>query len=125
MELDVPDLVDRYTAVWNEPDAERRRAAIAALWSADAAEVVEEHQWHGRAALEERVAEAYRTLIAGDGLTADHAGDVLAHHDLVVFTIRLLDAAGTVTWSARAVLHLGEDGLIRRDYHFTVPTASR
>jgi hypothetical protein len=29
-------LVDRYVAIWNEPDVERRRSAVAALWTEDA-----------------------------------------------------------------------------------------
>jgi len=28
-------VADRYMAVWNEPDAERRRQAVAALWTED------------------------------------------------------------------------------------------
>jgi hypothetical protein len=31
------ELVDRYVAVWNEPDADRRRECIAALWAEDGA----------------------------------------------------------------------------------------
>jgi hypothetical protein len=31
------ELVDRYVSVWNEPDAERRRQGIAALWAEDGA----------------------------------------------------------------------------------------
>ena len=33
---DATDLADRYVAVWNEPDTDRRRAAVHALWSDDA-----------------------------------------------------------------------------------------
>jgi hypothetical protein len=29
-------LVDRYVAVWNDPDAQRRRRAVAELWTDDA-----------------------------------------------------------------------------------------
>ena len=31
------ELVDRYIAVWNEPEANRRRQGIAALWAEDGA----------------------------------------------------------------------------------------
>ena len=34
--LDAQTLADRYVAAWNEPDATRRSAAIAALWAPDA-----------------------------------------------------------------------------------------
>lgn len=40
-DIDIHDLTDRYVAVWNEPDGERRRAAIRALWSADAVHVLQ------------------------------------------------------------------------------------
>ena len=33
--LDPQTLADRYVAVWNEPDEQRRRDAIAALWVPD------------------------------------------------------------------------------------------
>ena len=33
---DVSTIVDNYIAMWNEPDAERRRAIIAETWSDDA-----------------------------------------------------------------------------------------
>jgi hypothetical protein len=31
------DLVDRYISVWNEPEPDRRREGIAALWEEDGA----------------------------------------------------------------------------------------
>jgi hypothetical protein len=34
--FDAQALADRYVAAWNERDADRRRNAIAALWSSDA-----------------------------------------------------------------------------------------
>lgn len=34
---DPKELADRYMALWNEPDPERRRAAIAELFTEDAA----------------------------------------------------------------------------------------
>ena len=34
--LDAQTVADRYVAAWNERDADRRRNAIAALWSPDA-----------------------------------------------------------------------------------------
>lgn len=33
MPADITDLVDRYCAVWNEPDAERRAALLVAVWA--------------------------------------------------------------------------------------------
>jgi hypothetical protein len=36
-EVDPADVADRYLAAWNERDADKRRALIAALWAEDAA----------------------------------------------------------------------------------------
>lgn len=41
MDMGIHQLTDRYVAVWNEPDAERRRAAIRELWSADAVHMLQ------------------------------------------------------------------------------------
>jgi hypothetical protein len=47
--------VERYAAVWNEPDRERRRRSIAELWAEDGAHFTP----HSRsAAIETRVAGA-------------------------------------------------------------------
>jgi hypothetical protein len=40
----VKDLVDRYTAIWNEPDPDRRRQGVAQLWSEDAVQILEPPQ---------------------------------------------------------------------------------
>ena len=36
---EINQLVDRYVAVWNEPDAELRRRSIAELWVEDGAHI--------------------------------------------------------------------------------------
>jgi hypothetical protein len=38
---DPKQLVDRYVAIWNEGDAERRRQGLAELWSEDAVHVLQ------------------------------------------------------------------------------------
>jgi AraC-like DNA-binding protein len=38
------ELADRYVALWNEPDADRRRAAIAELWTEDGVHVLQPPQ---------------------------------------------------------------------------------
>src|SRR4029453_9234135 len=40
----VKELVDRYTAIWNEPDPDRRRQGVAQLWSEDAGQILEPPQ---------------------------------------------------------------------------------
>src|SRR5690606_18145636 len=73
-------LAERYTAVWMEPDAERRRLMIAALWSEDAIHILQPTQevyaaaaeravnptWQvrGHDELEARVTKAYEDFVA-------------------------------------------------------------
>ena len=45
MKLNDPnELAERYTAVWMEPDGDRRRKAIADLWSEDATHILQPTQ---------------------------------------------------------------------------------
>ncbi|MGI5324442.1 hypothetical protein [Actinomadura nitritigenes] len=116
----IEDIARRYVAVWSEPDAGRRRAAIAALWAEDGVELVESARFGGHAELEDRITEAYDEFVVGHRYTVVSAGDVFAHHDAVTFTVRLVAEDGDVAWAARVFLVLGEDDLIRYDYQFTV-----
>ena len=73
-------MIDRYVALWNEPDADRRRKAIAELWTEDGVQILEPPEEiresaaalamsahlaaRGHAALEGRVTNAYEQFIA-------------------------------------------------------------
>jgi hypothetical protein len=113
-------IVARYLAVWNEPDAEARRATIAELWAPDATEFVEANRWQGHEELEDRVAGAYNEFVATGRFTVTGAGDVTRHDDIITFTSQLTTPDGVVGWAARVFLLLGDDGLIKQDYHLTV-----
>src|SRR4029450_10681372 len=95
---DTKHLVERYVAVWNEPDATRRRQAVAELWSQDALHVLQPpeevrgsaasldvrsiFQVRGHAELEQRVKRAYDTFVAEAGNSfrprddGDRVGDI-------------------------------------------------
>ena len=117
-------LAERYLAVWSEPDPERRRAAIAALWAPAGTEFVEGVQFRGHEALETRIAEAHQAFVASGLYTVTSPSDVTSHDDIVTLTIQLAqaggDRAGEVAWAARVFLVLRADGLIREDYQLTV-----
>jgi hypothetical protein len=116
----VESIVQRYLAVWSEPDADRRRDAVAGLWAPDGVEYVEGTRFSGHAALVDRVAEAYQQFVASGGYEPGWAGDLTTHgDDLAVFTIQLR-AGGEVAWAARVFLALAADGRIREDYQLTV-----
>jgi len=110
----------RYLAVWSEPDPAARRAAIAGLWASDGAEFVEGTRFRGHEELEARIARAYQEFVASGRYAVTAADDVSRHDDIVTFTIQLTAPDGEVAWAARVFVLLGEDGLIRQDYHLTV-----
>jgi len=113
------EIVDRYVAVWSEPDAGARRKAIGDLWAPGGTEFVEGVRFTGHPELADRVAEAYGQFVEAGGYTVSTAGDVTEHGNIVMFTIRL-ERAGEVAWAARVFLVLGEDGLVHQDYQLTV-----
>ncbi|MET9488529.1 hypothetical protein [Nocardia sp. NPDC006630] len=119
--LDHTVLVEDYTTLWNEPDAELRRRAIAALWSAGGVEYVEGAHFAGLDELDARVAEAHNAFVASGRYRAVNAADARRHGDLVLFTLQLATPdTGEIAWAARVFLLLDSDGRIREDYQITV-----
>ena len=122
--VDADLVVGRYLAVWREPDAERRRAAVAELWAEEGVEFVEGTRFSGHEQLTARVAEAHQAFVGSGTYEVTCPGDVSEHGDIVMFTIQLVARAGTepgeVAWAARVLLVLDEEGRIRQDYQLTV-----
>jgi hypothetical protein len=119
-ELDIAAIVALYLAVFNEPDAGSRRAAIADRWTPDATEFVHEVQFHGHEELEARVIHAHDAYVATGTYTVEGAGDVTRHDDIVMFTAQLVTPAGAVDWTSRVFLLLDADGRIKEDYQLTI-----
>jgi hypothetical protein len=115
----IDDLVGRYIAVWSEKDDDTRAGMVAELWADDAVHVLESREVHGHAAIEVRIADAYRDLVEEKGFAFAMNGCVAAHHDAVTFEIEMTPASGgPVAWIGRMVLLLDDAGRIRRDYQF-------
>jgi hypothetical protein len=119
-ELDATAVVDRYLAVWNDPAAEARRAAVTALWAPDGTEFVHEVQYRGHAELEARVTRAHEAFVATGKYTVAGAGDVTRHGDIVTFTAQLVTPAGQVDWASRVFLLLDAGDRILEDYQLTI-----
>ncbi|RAG82307.1 nuclear transport factor 2 family protein [Streptacidiphilus pinicola] len=113
-------IVERYLAVWNEPDPVARKQAVTELWTEDGVEYVEGKQFRGHDGLVERVAEAHERFVASDGYRITHDGSTTPSEDVVVLTVRLTRPDGGTDWAARVFLLLDADGRIREDYHLTV-----
>ncbi|MDO3701878.1 hypothetical protein Q3W71_09310 [Micromonospora sp. C28SCA-DRY-2] len=135
-DIDLKDLTDRYVAVWNEPDPERRRTAIAALWSPDAVHVLQPPQEmrqtaeglgferltleaRGHDALELRVRRAYERFVAPGTFVFRSHGDADRLHDVVKFRWEMVPrAGGDAAGGGLEILILGADGRIGNDYQF-------
>jgi hypothetical protein len=127
-------LVDRYVAIWNEADADRRRQGVAQLWSEDAVHILEPPQQvreaaanlevtptfqaRGHRELEARVTRAYEEFVAGEGnsFRPQDSGARLA--DVVTFRWEMVTDTGEVAAGGLEFVVLGADGRIQTDYQF-------
>jgi hypothetical protein len=136
--LRAAELAEKYLALWNEPDADRRRRMIAELWAEDGRHVLQPPQEiraiaaqagigltaileaRGYEEIEARVASAYEHWVGSEGLSfrgrddAERLGDVVKFHWEAVANNGELFAVGL------DFLVLAADGRIERDYTFVV-----
>jgi hypothetical protein len=130
------ELADRYLALWNEPDADRRRRTIAELWTQDARHVLQPPQEiraiatqpgigltaileaRGHQEIEARVASAYEHWVGSEGLSFRRRDDAEQLADGLKFHWEALDKDGELFAVGLHVLVLAADGRIERDYTF-------
>ena len=112
-------LVDRYIAVWHEPDAERRRKRIAELWVEDGVQFTRSREIRGYKALEERVEAAHEEFVKTGGFVFRQSGDVEGHHNALKFNWEMVPTGGgEVAATGTIFLLLSDDGRICFDYQF-------
>jgi hypothetical protein len=129
-------LADRYVALWNEPDADRRRSAIAELWTANGAHILQPPQEmreiaarpgigltatleaRGHSALEARATTAYEEFISAGEFRFQRRDDVERLADVVKFTWEMVSRDGNVAGTGLEFLIVAPDGRIERDYQF-------
>ena len=133
------ELAATYVALWNEPDADRRRRTIARLWAEDARHILQPPQEirgiaaqpgiamtaileaRGYEEIAARAASVYEHWVGSEGLSfrgrddADRLGDVVKLHWEAVAADE-----GTVFAVGLSFLVLAADGRIERDYTFIV-----
>ncbi len=118
------ELVDRFVAMWNEPDGEVRRKAIEELFAPDAEYVMFANDpIRGHDAIAAQVDYAHNLYYdQGFAFKSSHNAD--GHHNLVRFTWVLVSTGtGEVERTGSDLLVLAEDGRIRHDYQFLLRPA--
>ncbi len=127
-------LAERYTAVWMEPDGDRRRKAIADLWSEDAIHVLQPTQevyeaaderavnpiWQvrGHDELEARVTSAYEDFVATGQMSFRSRGGAKRLGDVVTWRWEGVSPDGEVLGAGLEFVILAADGRIATDYQF-------
>jgi hypothetical protein len=115
------DLVERYVALWNQPDAGLRRMAIASLWLPDGVHYVKEREARGYAALEQRVTGAYEKNVRDNGNRFRARPGVQRLRDVVTFNWEMLPRDGEAVLAVGLeFLVLDTDNRIITDYQFIV-----
>jgi hypothetical protein len=133
--IDPKELVDRYVAVWNEADAERRRKAVRELWTEDGVQLLEPPQEvrqtaaalgmtptleaRGHDALEVRVTRSYEEFIAPGEFIFRARDNAARLDDVVKFNWEMVRTSdGTVAAVGLEVFLVDDDGRIRIDHQF-------
>ena len=128
----------RYMALWNEPDADRRRRMIAELWTEEGRHILQPPQEirgiaarpglammaileaRGYEEIEARAASAYEHWVGSEGLSFRGRDDAERLGDVVKFHWEAAAKDGEVFAVGLNFLVLAADGRIERDYTFVV-----
>jgi hypothetical protein len=119
----IRDVVERYFAVWNEPDADARSRAVAELWTEDGTYTDPLAAAEGHEAIEAVIAGAREQI---PGHVFKLIGDIDAHHDIVRFGWELVPEGGDESVVVGFdVAVAASDGSLRNVYGFLdkVPAA--
>jgi hypothetical protein len=132
------ELAERYTAAWNEPDPDRRRAAVRDLWTEDAVILLQPPQEvvaaagdlavgatfrvRGHAEIERRVTRAYDLFIAPGENVFRARGDAQKLDDVVKWGWEMVPVGGDeVLGSGVEIAIVDGDGRITAGYQFIDP----
>jgi hypothetical protein len=129
---------ENYVALWNEPDADRRRRMISELWAEDGRHILQPPQEvralaaqpgialtailqaQGHAEIEARAASVYEHWVGSEGLSFRGRDDADRLDDVIKLHWEAVANDGTVFAVGLSVLVLAADGRIERDYTFIV-----
>jgi hypothetical protein len=131
-------LAEKYLALWNEPDAGRRRRMIAELWTQDGRHILQPPEEiraiaarpgialtatleaRGYEEIEARAASVYEHWVGSEGLSFRGRDDAQRLGDVVTFHWEAVAEDGQVSGVGLDFLVLAADGRIERDYTFVV-----
>jgi hypothetical protein len=131
-------LAEKYLALWNEPDADRRRRMIAELWTQDGRHILQPPEEiraiaarpgialtatleaRGYEEIEARAASVYEHWVGSEGLSFRGGDDAQRLGDVVTFHWEAVAEDGQVSGVGLDFLVLAADGRIERDYTFVV-----
>jgi hypothetical protein len=132
------ELAEQYLALWNEPDADRRRRMIAELWTENGRHLLQPPQEiraiaaqpgigltaileaRGYEEIGARVASAYEHWVRSEGLSFRGRDDAERLGDVVKFHWEAVAKGGELSGVGLSFLVLAADGRIERDYTFVV-----
>jgi hypothetical protein len=135
MLIDPKELVDRYVALWSEPDAERRGRAMAELWTQDGVQFLQPPQQVREAAaglgvtptlearghdeLKVRVTRSYEEFIAPGEFVFRARDNAARLGNVVKFNWEMVPVGGgEAAGVGLEILILDDDSRIRIDYQF-------
>ena len=117
---EVEKLAERYVAVWNETDPQRRRETIAALWAPQGVHYVGTREVQGYDALEQRITGSHEKNVRDGG----HRFEVSAVHalqDAVMVDWAMVPSAESAAVAVgHAVFNIDASHRILTDYQFIV-----
>ena len=114
--------IQRYLAMWHEPDQQRRHDLVSRLWAEDAANYSRRFAFHGLAEIAGRVDRAHDEWVAAKGFRFQSAGNTDAHNNIVkLFWEMVPRDGGPVDSRGLDIFLLTDDGKIRALYHFAEP----
>jgi hypothetical protein len=111
MSVDPETLVHNYVEMWNEFDAEKRHAAVRAVWVEDGENFTSTSEYRGYQELYERADVAHNNWVAEKNYRFRSTGTIKSHHGYVLFTWEMfaLDD-GTVIPRGTDVFVVADDG---------------
>jgi hypothetical protein len=114
--------IDRYLAVWHEPDPDARRRSVQALWADDAEHYTATIEARGHAEIATRVAGAYERFVQPGTYRFRSAGDQTGHHRTAAFHWEMVATADEeLAGRGLDVFVFDDEGRVRSHYQYAAP----